>query len=149
MAKNDTTDGEGFSDFEKQAMKERAAELRASKGLKGSAKAEKDRKALEDRIASMAEPDRKLAERLYAIISEVAPELEPKTWYSMAAWAKNGKILVHFQDAAKFETRYATIGFSDVSELDTPPLWPVGYGITEITDEVAAQLGELIRRAAG
>ena len=136
---------EGFSDAEKAAMKERAKELREA------AKIEKNRaageKAIQDRIAEMPPADRQLAEKLHALVSAVAPDLIPRTWYGMPAYSRDGKALVFFQDAAKFEARYATVGFNDNAALDDGPLWPVSYAIVEWTDAVEKQLTALVKKA--
>lgn len=95
----------------------------------------------------MEQPDRALAERIHAIVTSVAPELAPKTWYGMPAYARDGKVLCFFQPAQKFGSRYATLGFSDPANLDDGPLWPTSYAVTEMTDAAVAQVEELVRRA--
>ncbi len=135
-----------LSDFERQAVKERAAELKAQKRGGGKAK-EKDLAALLERIAEMPESDRVIAEKLHEIVTEVAPDLHAKTWYSMPAYAKDGKIVVFFQAAGKFETRYATIGFNDSANLDDGTMWPVSYAITEINAANAKRIRELVEKA--
>ncbi len=130
-----------FTAEEKAAMKERAKEARASKS---KADAESDVLA---KIAEMQKHDRVLAERLHAIVKDTAPELAPRTWYGMPAYAKDGKILCHFRDANKFKTRYATFGFSDQANLDDGAMWPTDFALTEITPEVEKKIAELIKRA--
>ncbi|QTV79151.1 iron chaperone [Microbacterium sp. NIBRBAC000506063] len=136
---------DGFSDFEKAAMKERAKELREA------AKLEKNRaageKALLEKVAEMPDADRVLAEGFHALVSRVAPDLMPKTWYSMPAYARDGKVVTFFQGAAKFEARYATVGFNDAANLDDGVLWPVSFAITAWNDEVEAQLAAVLEKA--
>ena len=144
MATRKTEDG--FSAEERAAMKERAAELRASKGGK---KAERELEDLLSKIAELPDDERKIAERVHAIVTKHAPELAGKTWYGMPAYAKDGKVLCFFQSAAKYEVRYSTLGFNDPAALDDGPMWPVTYAITEITDEVSERITELVRRAVG
>lgn len=134
-----------FSDEERAAMKERAKELKAEE------RRGKDREAGEkdvlSKIAEMQEPERTMATRLHEIITTNAPDLMPKTWYGMPAYAKDGKILCFFQSAAKFETRYATLGFNDVANLDDGALWPVAYALKELTPTEEAKIAELVMRA--
>lgn len=138
--------GNGFTEAERAAMKERAAELRAE-GRKGAKKADLLQAVL-DRIAQMPPEDRALAERVHVLVTRVAPQLTPKTWYGMPAYADDsGKALVFFQDAAKFGARYATIGFQDNARLDDGALWPVSYAVTDWDDAVEARVEELVRRA--
>ena len=138
-----------FSSEEKAAMKAYSQELKTQKARGGSGtKAEGEADVLA-KIAEMADHDRALAERFHAIVGEVAPELTPRTWYGMPAYAKNGKVLCHFKNAAKFKTRYATIGFSDQAALDDGDLWPTEYAIGEFTPAVEKKLTELLRRAVG
>ncbi|ATO14085.1 hypothetical protein CO540_09775 [Micromonospora sp. WMMA2032] len=137
---------EGFSAEERAAMKERAAELRAE-GKKGAKKAD-ELQALLDRIAQMAPDDRELAERVHVTITAAAPELSPKTWYGMPAYANAaGKIVVFFQDSGKFNYRYSTVGFQDAANLDEGDLWPVAYALTRWSPEVEKKLAELVRAA--
>lgn len=138
-----TDDGQ-WSEAEKAAMRERAAELRAEKG--GKKKAD----ALEDllvKIEEMPPEERVIAQRVHDIVTRAAPELAPRTWYGMPAYAKDGKVLCFFQAAAKFESRYCTFGFQDVAQLDSGAMWPTAYAIAEVTDAVAAELEALVRRA--
>lgn len=141
------SDAGGFSDFERAAMKERATELKAEE------KREKSRatgeKAIHEKIDEMPKADRDLAERFHALVTRVAPDLDPKTYYGMPAYARDGKVLCFFQAAQKFESRYASIGFQDNAALDDGPMWPVGYAVVEWTDAVEKQLGALIAKAAG
>ena len=126
-------------------MKERAEELKAT-GRGGKKKSEDD-DALLAKIAEMQQPDRTLAERIHAIITSVAPELSPKTWYGMPAYAKDGKIVCFFQPAQKFGARYATLGFNDPANLDDGTMWPTAYAVTDLSDADVKRIEELIKRA--
>jgi len=137
----------GFTDAEKAAMKERAEELKAE-GRKGAKKAD-DLEALLAKVAEMPDEDRLLAERIHAIVTSVAPQLDPKTWYGMPAYAWDGKVLCFFKPASKFGVRYATLGFSDPAQLDDGNMWPTEYAITALTDAEVARVEELVRRAVG
>ena len=131
-------------------MKERARELKAQGGnAKGAARREKDTAAVLAAIAEMPDDDRVIAERIHEIVTEHAPELDPKTWYGMPGWAKDGKVVVFFQGAAKFTTRYATLGFSEDALLDDGTLWPTAYGITAITPANEKIIADLIEKAVG
>jgi uncharacterized protein YdhG (YjbR/CyaY superfamily) len=139
---------DGFSAAERAAMKERAAELRAE-GRKGAKKAD-GLQAVLDRIAEMAPADRALAERVHWAVTEAAPELSPKTWYGMPAYANaDGKVVVFFQDAGKFSYRYATLGFQDAAKIDDGDMWPVSYAIQSWTPAVEMKVAELVRAAVG
>jgi uncharacterized protein YdhG (YjbR/CyaY superfamily) len=131
----------GFSDEERAAMKERAKELKAAAG---KADGESDVLA---KIAEMPEPDRTLAERLHAIIKASAPELSPRTWYGMPAYARDGAVVCFFQSARKFETRYATLGFSDKANLDDGAMWPTAFGLKELTAAEEARISALVKKA--
>ncbi len=145
MAAKDT-ESDGFSAAERAAMKERAAELRAV-GKKG-AKAADGLQAVLDKIAEMAPQDRALAERVHVTVTETAPELSAKTWYGMPAYSNaDGKIVVFFQDAGKFNYRYSTLGFQDAANLDDGELWPVSYALAKWTPEVEKRIAELVRAA--
>lgn len=128
-------------------MKERAAELKGE-GRKGARKAD-DLRILLDKIAEMEEADRVIAERIHAIVTTVAPDLDPKTWYGMPAYGRNGKAIVFFKPAAKFGARYSTLGFNDGAQLDDGHMWPTEYAITGLTDPDVARIEDLVRRAAG
>ncbi|MFJ1542066.1 iron chaperone [Micromonospora chalcea] len=137
---------DGFSAEERAAMKERAAELRAE-GRKGAKKAD-DLQAVLDRIAQMAPEDRELAERVHMTIMSAAPELAPKTWYGMPAYANAaGKIVVFFQDAGKFKYRYSTVGFQEAANLDDGDMWPASFALVRWSPEVEKKLTELVRTA--
>ena len=139
----------GFSDSEKAAMQQRAAELRETKGLKGAAKLAREFEACLSTIEELEGTDNLVASRLHIIVSEEAPHLTPKTWYGFPSYAKDGKVVVFYQPASKFETRYGTIGFSEDANLDDGIIWPTSYAVLDITPEVEKTLRELVRRAAG
>jgi len=139
---------EGFTEEERDAMKQRAQELKTA-GRRGSraGKADGESEVLA-KIAEMQEPDRVIGERLHALIKASAPDLTPRLWYGMPAYAKGGKLVCHFQPAQKFKTRYATLGFSDAANLDEGAMWPVSYALTELTAAVEARIGALVQKAA-
>jgi len=145
MATNSDVTGDGFTAEEHAAMKERAQELK--KGRRRD-KAD-DAAAVLEKIAEMSGSDRAIAERLHAIVAEVAPGLSPKTWYGMPAYARDGKVVCFFQAASKFTARYATIGFNDAALLDDGTMWPTAFGVVELTPADEDRLRELVRRAAG
>jgi uncharacterized protein YdhG (YjbR/CyaY superfamily) len=136
---------DGFSGAEKAAMKERAKELKAE-ARASKKKADGERAALE-KIAEMQEPDRSMAERLHAIITATAPELWPRTWYGMPAYARGGKVVCFFQGADKFEARYATLGFNDAATLDDGDMWPTSFALKRLTDAEEARVIELVQKA--
>jgi uncharacterized protein YdhG (YjbR/CyaY superfamily) len=152
-ARKDTTStgasgdqAQGFTDAERAAMRARAreqkAEARASKN-----RAEGESACLAALVA-MPEPDRTLGERLHAIITASAPDLAPKTWYGMPAYAnKEGKVVCFFQNASKFGARYATFGFNDAANLDDGSMWPTAFALKELTDEDEARIAALVKRA--
>jgi|SRR5438445_5243690 len=129
----------GFTDEERAAMKERAQELKADTADGESAVLAK--------IAAMPEPDRGLAKRLHAIVKASAPALAPTTWYGMPAYAKDGKVVCYFQNAQKFKSRYATLGFSDKASLDEGALWPVAFALKGLTATEEARISALVRKA--
>jgi hypothetical protein len=143
--KKATQKSQGFTDEEKAAMKARAQELKAE------ARADKDKAEGENAvlaaIAAMPEPERTMAKRLHAIIKTNAPTLSPKTWYGMPAYAKDGKVVCHFQSAKKFNTRYASLGFSDTANLDEGAMWPVAFALKELTATEEAKIGALVKKA--
>ncbi len=142
------TTGAGFSDEERAAMKQRAEELKAMKGLKGTAKLVKENEACLEAIEKLEGTDRAIAERVHVIVLEEAPHLSPKTFYGFPAYAKDGKVVVFFQPASKFTTRYGTVSFDETAQLDDGPMWPVSYAVLEVTPEVEQELRALVRRAA-
>jgi uncharacterized protein YdhG (YjbR/CyaY superfamily) len=131
----------GFSAEERAAMKERAQELKAE------ARKADGESALLAKVAEMKGPDRAMAERLHAIITASAPELAPKTWYGMPAYAKDGKVLCFFQSAEKFNARYATFGFSDEANLDDGGMWPTSFALKELTTADEARIEALVKQA--
>jgi uncharacterized protein YdhG (YjbR/CyaY superfamily) len=138
---------EGFSDSERAAMKDRARELKAAgRRSPRASKADGESEVLE-KIAQMRESDRALAERLHAVIKAGAPDLSPRLWYGMPAYAKDGKMICFFQSAQKFNTRYATLGFSDQANLDDGAMWPTYYALTELTAAVEVRIGALLKQA--
>jgi uncharacterized protein YdhG (YjbR/CyaY superfamily) len=132
----------GFTAEERAAMKERAAELKAEAN-----KADGE-KALLAKIAEMKGPDRAMAKRLHAIVTASAPALSPKTWYGMPAYAKGDKVLCYFQSAEKFNSRYATFGFSDTANLDEGAMWPTAFALKELTGAEEAKIAALVKKAA-
>jgi len=132
----------GFTNEERAAMKERAQELKAPR--RGKADGESEVLA---KIAEMPEPDRALAERIHAIVKAGAPDLSPKTWYGMPAYAKDGKVVCFFQSAHKFKTRYATFGFSDKANLDEGAMWPTSFAVTKLTAAAEAKIRALVKKA--
>jgi uncharacterized protein YdhG (YjbR/CyaY superfamily) len=134
----------GFTEEERSAMRERARELKAARSRAGDASEEG---AVLEKIAAMAAPDRAMAERLHAIITSSAPSLSPKLWYGMPAYAKDGKVVCFFQDAKKFKTRYATLGFSDKANLDEGHMWPTAFALKALTAADEARIGALVKRA--
>jgi len=131
----------GFTDEERAAMKDRVQEMKAA-----ADKADGESAVLA-KIAELPGPDRALGKRLHAIIRASAPALSPRLWYGMPAYAKDGKIVCHFQSAQKFKTRYATLGFSDAANLDEGALWPVAFALTELTAADEARIGALVKKA--
>jgi uncharacterized protein YdhG (YjbR/CyaY superfamily) len=135
----------GFTDEERAAMKERAKEQKAeARANKKKAEGESDVLA---KIAEMQGPDRAMAERLHEIVKASAPELSPKTWYGMPAYAKDGKVLCFFQSAQKFNSRYATFGFNDTANLDEGAMWATSFALKELTDTEEAKISALVKRA--
>ena len=129
----------GFTEEERAAMKERAQELKAGKADGESAVVAK--------IAEMAEPDRAMATRLHGIVKASAPGLSPKTWYGMPAYAKDGKVVCYFQSAEKFNSRYATFGFSDNANLDDGAMWPIAFALNKLTAAEEARIVALLKKA--
>ena len=141
-----TTTSDGFTAEERAAIKQRAAELRAE-GKKGEKKADGLEQVLES-LAKMAPEDRALGERVHVTVMATAPQLTPKTWYGMPAYADAaGKVVVFFQDSGKFKYRYSTLGFQDAAALDDGDLWPVAYALQAWSPEVEAKVVELVTAA--
>ncbi|WP_053848780.1 iron chaperone [Streptomyces sp. NRRL B-24085] len=141
---------ETFTDEERAAMKERAQEVKAS-ARRGSRadKAAEDEAAVVAKIAEMQDTDRVMAERIHAVVKASAPDLAPKLWYGMPAYAKDGKVVCFFQSAQKFNARYATFGFNDKANLDEGTMWPTAFALTKLTAADEERIGELVKRAAG
>jgi hypothetical protein len=137
----------GFTAAERAAMKERAQELKA--GARSGSRADKGdgESAVLAKIAEMKGSQRAMAKRLHAIIKTSAPNLSPKTWYGMPAYAKDGKVVCFFQSAQKFGTRYATLGFSDAANLDEGNIWPTAYALKDLTASEEARIGALVKKA--
>ncbi len=146
MATTKKTGSEGFSEAERAAIRERAQELKAQ-GRGGQKKADNEQAVL-DAIAEMPDDDRSLAERIHALVLAKAPDLLPKTWYGMPAYANaDGKVVCFFKAAAKFEGRYAVLGFEDAAMLDDAPMWPVVFAIVDWSPAVEKKIGALITSA--
>jgi uncharacterized protein YdhG (YjbR/CyaY superfamily) len=147
---------EGFTAEERAAMKDRAKELKPA-GRRGSRAAKTAKTAKTDKtdgesevlakLAEMNEPDRVLGERLHAVIKASAPDLTPRLWYGMPAYARDGKLICFFQSAQKFNSRYATLGFSDKANLDDGTMWPTAYALTELTAADEARIAALVKQA--
>jgi uncharacterized protein YdhG (YjbR/CyaY superfamily) len=138
---------EGFMDEERAAMRERAEELKAAVRRRGRANKADGENDVLAKIAEMQEPDRAMAERLHAIIKTNAPDLAPRTWYGMPAYAKDGNVVCFFQSAQKFKARYATLGFSDKAKLDEGHMWPIAYALKELTTGEEATIAALVKKA--
>ena len=144
--KTTKTSGEGFTAEEKAAVQARAQELKAE--ARASKNREEGDQAVCMAIAQMKESDRTIAERLHEIIKDSAPDLMPKTWYGMPAYAnKDGKVICFYQAASKFNTRYATFGFSDVANLDEGAIWPTAFALMELTAAEEAKITALVKQA--
>jgi len=152
MATTKTTttasDSQGWTDEERAAMKAHAEEIKRAGG-KGAAKTADEARACLDKIAEMPPEDRVLAERVHAIITATAPGLTVKTYYGMPAYARDGKVVCWFKSAAKFKTRYATLGFSDQAALDEGNLWPTEYAVTALTAAEEKKISALVKKAVG
>nr|WTB28891.1 DUF1801 domain-containing protein [Streptomyces sp. NBC_00830] len=139
---------EGFTAEERAAMKDHAQELK--KAARRSSHADKAAEAERDvlaKVAEMQDSDRIMAERVHAVIKASAPDLAPKLWYGMPAYALDGKVVCFFQSAAKFKARYATLGFSDQAKLDEGTMWAAGFALTEVTTEVEVRIAALVKQA--
>jgi uncharacterized protein YdhG (YjbR/CyaY superfamily) len=141
----DTKKYEGFTDEERAAMKDRAQELKTEARRSGE---EAEERAVLAKIAEMPEPDRTMAERIHAVIEASVPDLSPRLWYGMPAYAKDGKVVCFFQPAQKFKARYATLGFNDPANLDDGSMWPTAFALTTLTAADEARIGDLVKRAA-
>jgi uncharacterized protein YdhG (YjbR/CyaY superfamily) len=137
---------DAWTDEERDAMKERAREMKAARGRKDADDGERDVMA---KIAEMPLADRSMAERLHAIVKENAPSLVPRTWYGMPAYARDGKVVCFFTPAAKFKERYATFGFNAEARLDDGSMWPTSWALTKLTPGDEKRIAELVRKAVG
>jgi uncharacterized protein YdhG (YjbR/CyaY superfamily) len=137
---NSTTKNEGFTAEEKAAMRARARELKAEADGESAVRAA---------IAAMSPQDRAIAKRLHELIKASAPDLSPKTWYGMPAYAKDGKVVCFFRNAGKFKERYAMFGFNDTAKLDEGSMWPVAFALTELTATEEARISALVKKAVG
>jgi uncharacterized protein YdhG (YjbR/CyaY superfamily) len=137
----------GFTDEERAAMRDHAQELKRERRRGSSADQAEGESDVLAQIAAMPEPDRALAERLHAIVKASAPALSPRTWYGMPAYAKDGKVVCFFQSAAKFKTRYATLGFQHAANLDEGAMWPVAFALKELTPAEEARITALVKKA--
>ena len=145
MSKAEKKGAQGFTAEERAAMKERAKELKAeARANKTKAEGESDVLAT---IAELPEAERVMAQRLHEIITASAPVLAPRLWYGMPAYAKEGKVVCFFQSAQKFNTRYATLGFSDTATLDEGVLWPTAFGLTALTADTEERISALVKKA--
>ncbi|MBB5867311.1 uncharacterized protein YdhG (YjbR/CyaY superfamily) [Allocatelliglobosispora scoriae] len=135
-----------FTDEERDAMKERAKELKAASRRKAG---QDEENSVLEKIAEMPGPDRVLAERIHAIVKANAPALAPKLWYGMPAYARDGKVVCFFQAAQKFKSRYATLGFNDTADLDDGVMWPTAFALTELTAAGEKKIAALVKKAAG
>jgi uncharacterized protein YdhG (YjbR/CyaY superfamily) len=145
----ETEPSDGWTDAERAAMQERAKEMKAeARRGRGARKPDGEADVLA-KIAEMPESDRAMAERIHALVKANAPELAPKTWYGMPAYAKAGKVVCFFQSGAKFGARYATLGFSDTANLDNGSMWPTSFALTELTAADEARIVDLVKRAVG
>ena len=139
---------QGWTDEERAAMKDRAQEVKAAKRRGSKAdKAADDAKAVLDKIAEMPQPDRGMSERVHAVVMETAPDLAPRLWYGSPAYAKDGKVIVFFQNPLKFKTKYATLGFSEDANLEDGAMWPSSFAVLDVTPAVEKQIAELVKKA--
>ena len=138
---------EGFTDEERGAMKERAKELKADARRGSRGKKTDEESAVLAKIAEMTESDRLMAERLHAVITASAPDLSPKLWYGMPAYAKDGKVVCFFQAAQKFNAMYATFGFNDAANLDDGAMWPTAFALLKLTATDEATIAAIVKKA--
>jgi uncharacterized protein YdhG (YjbR/CyaY superfamily) len=145
-SRTEPSEGGGFTEDEKAAMRERAREMKAEakrgSGGKGDGLAD-----LQAKIAELDGPERAIAQRVHEIVMAAAPELEPKTWYGMPAWARKGKVVCFFQPGSKFKARYATLGFQDEARLDEGTMWPTSWALTDLTPADEQLIATLVTRA--
>ncbi|GAA1694193.1 hypothetical protein GCM10009808_09100 [Microbacterium sediminicola] len=139
----------GFSADERAAMRQRADEIRATKGLKGAAKKAQEYEACIAAIDALEGVDSEVATLLHRVVTEEAAHLDPKTWYGFPTYAKDGKVIVFYQPASKFDTRYGTVGFQDAAALDDGDMWPTVFAVVAVTDAVEKKLRALVKKASG
>ncbi len=139
--------GAGFSEEEKAAMRQRADELRSTKGLKGAAKLAKELEACVAAVEGLEGIDGEVARVVHRIVAEEAPHLSPKTFYGFPAYAAEGKVVVFVQPKSKFDTRYPTVNFDETATLDEGDMWPTSFAVVAVTGEVEARVRDLVRRA--
>ena len=144
MAGDDT-----LSKEERAAVKQRAAELKKQASRTGGSKKEREAQDCLDAIAELPEPDKAIAQMIHEVVTEVAPDLDPKTWYGFPSYARDGKVLVFYQQASKFDSRYGTLGFQDQAALDDGELWPASFAVVGTSEGTRDRIAELVRRAAG
>ena len=137
---------EGFSKAEREAMKERARELKNEKAQKKREEAEAE---VIGKLEEMPEPDRTIGLQIHEIVTKAAPDLTPRTWYGMPAYARDGKVVCFFQAASKFDTRYSTLGFNDAANLDDGSMWATTFAITRMTANNEKTVRDLVKRAVG
>jgi uncharacterized protein YdhG (YjbR/CyaY superfamily) len=137
----------GFTDEERAAMRDRARELKAESRARSRSGKPDGENDLLTKIAEMQESDRVIAERLHAIIKAIAPDLTPRTWYGMPAYAQDGTVLCYFQSAEKFKSRYATLGFSGQANLDEGAMWPIAFALTKLTAAEEKKIRALVKQA--
>ncbi|WP_404434378.1 hypothetical protein LG299_07155 [Microbacterium lacus] len=142
-----TSEGVGFSDDEKAAMKQRADELRSTKGLKGAAKLAKEFEACVEVIGGLEGIDGEVARTVHRIVLAEAPDLNPKTFYGFPAYAVDGKVVIFVQPKSKFDTRYPTLNFDEASHLDDGDMWATSFAVVNVTDAVEQKIRELVKRA--
>src|SRR5262249_29261169 len=138
---------DGFSADERAAMKDHARDLKTAARRGAKATREDGEADVLEKIAEMTQPDRAIAERLHRLVLATAPELTPRLWYGMPAYALDGKLVCHFQPAQKFKSRYATLGFSDRASLDDGAMWPTSFAVTELTAGVESEIRALVTKA--
>lgn len=139
----------GFTKVERDAMKQRAQELKETTGVKGAAKRAREYEACLEALEALEGTDQQVAERLHVIVSEEAPDLHPKTWYGFPSYARDDKVVVFYQPASKFDTRYGTVGFQQEAALDDGDIWATSYAVLAVTDAVEKELRALVKKAAG
>jgi uncharacterized protein YdhG (YjbR/CyaY superfamily) len=144
-----TTQDDKLSAEERAAVKQRAAEVRKQASRKGGSKKEKDRQDVVDTIAGLTGSDQAIAQMLDEVVAEVAPDLDSKTYYGFPAYARDGKVVVFFQPASKFKTRYGTLAFDEAASLDEGEMWPTSFAVTSADDDIRQRVTELVQKAVG